>query len=148
MINTVTVAGFLGQDPHLKYTQTNIPVCSFSVCWSNRRQKKGGGEVEDKAWVDVDCFYESAENVAQYARQGSRVVVSGRLITQSWEGNDGKKHSKLVLQAETVGLVPKREQRQQAPYDSPAGARAASAPRDVNTGQPDPEAPTGDSVPF
>ena len=44
-----------------------------------------------------------AENVAETLTQGSRVVVVGRLRTNSWETAEGEKRSVVEIEAEEIG---------------------------------------------
>ena len=44
-----------------------------------------------------------AENVAETLTQGTRVVVVGRLRTNTWETPEGDKRSKVEIEAEEIG---------------------------------------------
>jgi single-strand DNA-binding protein len=45
---------------------------------------------------------EAAENVAETLTKGMRVMVTGRLVSRSWEAN-GEKRSVMELQVDEVG---------------------------------------------
>jgi single-strand DNA-binding protein len=57
----------------------------------------------DTSFFDVTAWRSLAENVAETLTQGMRVVVVGRLRTNSWETPEGEKRSKIEIEAEEVG---------------------------------------------
>ena len=40
--NKITIVGYLGRDPELRYTPQGTPVCDFSVATTERRKDKAG----------------------------------------------------------------------------------------------------------
>jgi single-strand DNA-binding protein len=57
----------------------------------------------DTSFFDVTAWRSLAENIAETLTQGTRVVVVGRLRTNSWETPEGDKRSKVEIEAEEVG---------------------------------------------
>ena len=89
--NQVVIVGNLTRDPELRYTPNGAALVKFGVAVSRR--------VKD----DVTAWRSLAENVAETLTQGNRVVVVGRLRTNSWETPEGEKRSKIEIEAEEVG---------------------------------------------
>ena len=56
-MNTCTITGNAGRDAELKYTQSGMAVCNFSVA-------EYKGENKDSVWWSIVCFGETAETVA------------------------------------------------------------------------------------
>lgn len=56
-----------------------------------------------RAFVDIKVFGETAINVAESMRKGDLAVVSGDLLTEEWENNDGQKRSRLIIYATHIG---------------------------------------------
>jgi single-stranded DNA-binding protein len=54
----------------------------------------------------VTVFKEAAEALAESARKGDTVVVTGRLITREWTNKDGETKSSLEVDYATVAVVP------------------------------------------
>jgi single-strand DNA-binding protein len=96
--NTVTIVGNVTRDPELRFTPGGMAVASFGVAW-NRRKQDGEDEV---SFFDVTCFRDLAENVAETAHKGTRVIIYGMLQQRSWETPDGDKRSKVEVIADEV----------------------------------------------
>lgn len=109
MINRVLIAGRLGKDPVLKYTQAQQPVCRFSVATTEKR----GGE-DHTEWHNVITWGKTAEFCEKYLAKGRMVFVEGKIGTRSWE-KDGEKHQMTEINAHNVQFL-----------DSPPKAEEAS----------------------
>jgi len=105
---TITLVGNLGNDPDLRYTPNGHAVCDIRVATTPRRQV--GDEWEDKEtlWFTISCWHGLAEHVAQSLKKGDRVLVSGRLLKQTYVREDGSESVKLVIDAASVGPDLKR----------------------------------------
>lgn len=101
--NTVTFVGNLTRDPELRFTPTGAAVCNFGVAVNHRRKIPNTNEWEDEpSFFDVVCWRDLAENVAESIGKGTRVVVTGRMTSRSYETQDGDKRTKVELTAEDV----------------------------------------------
>ena len=88
--------GNLVTDPMLRYSQAGKAVCSFRLACDTGKDKP-------TTFKDCTAFSYVAENLAASCLKGDRLIVRGRLETQSWEGKDGKQYSKDVIIAEDAG---------------------------------------------
>lgn len=96
MINTVAIAGHLGNDPELKVVGTEqISVCNFSVAVK-------GFDKDSVVWVNVTTWRATAEFCGTYLKKGSFVVCQGRLQQDTWQEGDGTKRSILKVVADSV----------------------------------------------
>ncbi len=102
--NQVVVVGNLTRDPELRYTPTGSAMVKLSVAVNRRfRDESGQWKDGDTSFFDVTAWRALAENVAESLTQGTRVMVVGRLRTNSWETPDGDKRSKVEIEAEEIG---------------------------------------------
>lgn len=99
--STVTIVGNVTRDPEVRYTAGGQAVASFGVAVS-RRFKRGDEWEEQTSFLDVTCWREQAENVAESIVKGTRVVVTGRLEQRSWESDSGETRSKVEIVADEV----------------------------------------------
>ena len=142
--STVTIVGNVTRDPEIRYTAGGAAKASFSVAVSRRWQNRQTNEWEEQtSFLNVVCWREMAENVAESLAKGARVVVSGRLEQRSWETENGEKRSVVEIVADDVGpslrwataTVNKSDRRGgdggggggRAPSSQPAGGGAAPA---------------------
>jgi len=103
--SVTTIAGNLTADPELRYTQTGIPVCGFTVAVNERKFDRDKNE-----WVDGESMFmrcsvwrEPAENVAASLVKGSRVLVTGKLKQRSYDDREGNARTVIELEVEEIG---------------------------------------------
>ena len=100
MLNVSIIAGRLTRKPELKYTQSNVPVVSFSLaCEDDFKDQNGNTGVD---FIDVVAWRGTAEMVAKYCDKGRLVGVKGRIKTRSWKDNDGNNRKTTEIHAEKV----------------------------------------------
>ena len=103
MSNTVTLIGNLTREPELKYTPSGAALVKFGIA-VNRSFTKGSGErVEQTDFFNVVAWSQLAENIAESLTVGSRVIVTGRIETRSWETEEGQKRTAFEIKADEVG---------------------------------------------
>lgn len=103
--NRVVIMGNLGQDPELRYTQTQTPVCTLSVATTDYRTGADGQRQEQTEWHRIVVWSKQAENCAKYLAKGRTVLVEGRLQTRSWEDKQGQKRYVTEIIAQNVQFV-------------------------------------------
>ncbi|HVX19061.1 MAG TPA: single-stranded DNA-binding protein [Acidimicrobiales bacterium] len=101
--NTVTLVGNITRDPELRFTPSGQSVASFGLAVNRRWQDRGSGQWQEQtSFIDVKCWSQMAENVAESLARGARVIVTGRLEQRSWETEQGDKRSKVEVVADEV----------------------------------------------
>lgn len=107
MSNTpITVIGNLTADPELRFTASGAAVANFTVASTPRTFDRQTNEWKDAETLFMRCsvWREAAENVAESLTRGTRVVVTGRLVSRSWEDKEtGQKRSVMEMQVDEVG---------------------------------------------
>lgn len=102
----ITVVGNLTADPELRFTPSGAAVANFTVASTPRTFDRQTNEWKDAETLFMRCsvWREAAENVAESLTRGTRVVVSGRLVSRSWEDKEtGQKRSVMEMQVDEVG---------------------------------------------
>ena len=97
-VNKVLLMGRLGADPEMKYTQGGTAVARLSL--ATDRGRKNGESVTD--WHTVIVWDKLAEAVNQYVSKGQRIYVEGRLVQNSWTGDDGQRRYRAEVHAQEV----------------------------------------------
>ncbi len=103
-INKVELLGRVGTEPEMKYTSGGIAVTQLRLATDRRRQD---GEVEAD-WHNVICWSKTGEAVNQYVGKGDRIYVAGRLVNNSWEGDDGQRRYRTEVHASEVVFLDSR----------------------------------------
>jgi single-strand DNA-binding protein len=98
-LNKVFLMGNLTRDPELRYTPSGQPVCEFGMAINREYTKSNGERVEDTCFVDLTMWGRRGEVISEYLSKGDPIFVEGRLTYDSWEGQDGRRRSKLKVTA-------------------------------------------------
>lgn len=154
MINSVCLVGRLTRDPELKYTTSNIAVATFSLA-VNRNFKDANGERETD-FINCVIWRQQAENLANWAKKGALIGITGRIQTRSYENQQGQRVYVTEVVAENFQMLESRAAReggnanqgntfgQQAPQQQgPNFARDSGPHRNSN-----PMDITSDDLPF
>ena len=117
-INRVELLGRVGNDPEMEYTQGGAAVTQLRLATDRVRK---GGETETD-WHSIVVWDKLAEAVTNYVEKGQRLYVSGRLVQNTWEGDDGQRRYRTEIHAqEVVFLDSVRNGGGNGPKANPAG---------------------------
>lgn len=122
MLNNITIMGRIVHTPELRYTQANVPVCSFSVA-CERDFKENGEKVTD--FIDCVAWRHTAEFIQKHFSKGGMIIVNGRLQLRDWTDKNGNKRRNAEINVEAAYFgEPKRkgddEEHAPAPTDADA----------------------------
>ena len=100
-INRIIITGNLVANPTLRNTESGAPVASATIA-NNEFYNDGEGERQQvTTFVDVTVWGKPAENFSKLAKKGQEVIIEGQLRRNDWESEDGQKHSKHFVRAES-----------------------------------------------
>ncbi|WP_427384198.1 single-stranded DNA-binding protein [Janibacter sp. G56] len=102
----ITIIGNITGDPELRFTPSGAAVANFTVASTPRQFDRNSNEWKDGETLFMRCsvWRDAAENVAESLQRGTRVIVSGRLVSRSWEDKEsGQKRSVMEMQVDEVG---------------------------------------------
>lgn len=105
--NRVELIGNLTRDPELRFTPNGAAVCTFGLA-TNRTFVTEGEKREEVDFHRLVSWNKLAELCNQLLKKGTKVFVSGRLQTRSWEGQDGQQRqtTEIVIE-DMIVLTPK-----------------------------------------
>ncbi len=102
--NQAIIMGNLTRDPELRTTPSGQQVAGFAVA-TNRQWQDGNGERKEAVeYHEIVAWGKLGELAAQYLAKGRKVLVVGRLQTQSWE-KDGVKRSRTEIVANDISFL-------------------------------------------
>ena len=99
------IVGNITRDPELRSTPSGAQVCSFSVAVNRNYKDSSGANQESVSFIDCTAWGRAGEIIAQYAKKGSGILVSGRLEQRSWEDKEGQKRSRVEIVVEDFNFV-------------------------------------------
>lgn len=141
MLNRIDIMGRLTRDPERRYTQSNIPVTSFTIACERDYGKYKEIEVD---FIDVVAWRHIAEFVTNYFTKGLMAVVSGRLQTRTYEDSNGKKHKAVEIVADNVYFGDSKKRNHGEEYQS----QYNTSPPSVYDGFTELDGEDDDELPF
>ena len=110
MINNVVLVGRMVRDAELRYTPSNVAVATFTLA-VNRTFKSQNGEREAD-FINVVMWRQQAENLANWAKKGSLIGVTGRIQTRSYDNQQGQRVYVTEVVADTFEMLESRSVRE------------------------------------
>lgn len=89
MINNCTLVGRLVADPNLRYTSSGTGVATFTLAVNRNFTSADGNREAD--FINCVIWRKPAETLANYAKKGVLIGVTGRIQTRSYDNQQGQK---------------------------------------------------------
>lgn len=125
MFNLVVLTGRLTADPELKYTQNNIPVCSFNIA-VDRRYKQG--EERQADFINITAWRSTAEFVSKHFSKGSMIGIEGSIQTRRYVDKEtGKNRTAFEVIANNVQFVESKRDGAASTNEAPTSFSNAGA---------------------
>ena len=105
MYQKTIVVGHLGRDPEMRYTQSGVPVTSFSIATTRKWSSASGEQQEKTTWFRVTCWRKLAELTAQYLKKGRLVLVEGDIEASAFTDREGNARASLELTATNIKFL-------------------------------------------
>ena len=110
MINNLTLVGRLVKDPELRYTRSNIGVCSFVLAVDRELSKEKREEAKANNYPTADSprivvWNKMGETCSKYLQKGSLVAIVGKIQTGSYKDKDGKMVYTTDVRADRVRFL-------------------------------------------
>jgi single-strand DNA-binding protein len=102
--NQVVIVGNLTDDPELRYIPNGSAVANFRVAVSRRvPDGSGGWKDAETSFFRVNAWRSLGENVAESLTRGTRVMVTGRLRSRTYETKEGESRTVVEIEADEIG---------------------------------------------
>ena len=89
--------GRLTAAPELKYTQSGVAVCNFSIAVEKRR-----GEEKQVNFINIVSWRGTAEFVSKWFHKGDMIALQGEIQTRKWTAEDGTSRFAFEVVADEV----------------------------------------------
>ncbi len=134
-MNSVSLSGYVGGDPEVRFTTQGMAVMTFSLAihqWSKRTNKT------ETEWCPIVVFDKRAENLGKILRKGTLVGVTGKLSIERWE-KDGQPRTRAKVIASDIILMDRKPSDEESEEDQFGG---------VGAEPPSSELPEESDIPF
>ncbi len=110
--------GNAGRDAELRYLANGTAQAQFSLAVNRSYRGPDNEWKEETEWFNIVAWRELAERLSQNVTKGKQVYVEGRLQTRTWDDDQGVKHYRTEVIANSVLQLGSRE--------APGGGAAGS----------------------
>jgi single-strand DNA-binding protein len=91
-LNKATLIGHVGKDAEVRYTNSGVPVATFTVATNETWKDKASGQTQERTdWHNIVAWSRLAEICGEYVKKGTRIYVEGRIQNRSYDDKDGNK---------------------------------------------------------
>ena len=97
-MNSINLTGNICNDVELKKTTSGKSVVSFNLA-VNRPFTK-----DTTDFIPIVVWNQPAEYLSRYAHKGTRIAVTGKLTTRSYEDKEGKKRTVYEVVADSAEI--------------------------------------------
>lgn len=127
-MNKVVLIGRLVRDSEMRYSANNTAILRNTIAVDRRGRAQEGQPTAD--FIPITAFNKTAEFIQNYFSKGSRLAITGRIQTGSYDNADGRKVYTTDVIVEEVEFV--ESKRNDGPanggYARPVQEVAAPAP--------------------
>jgi len=107
--NKITIVGYLGRDPEIRYTPQGTAVCNVSVATTERRKNVAGDYEDHTTWFRVTLWNRQAELANEYLAKGRQVYIEGRLRQEEYTDREGNRRTSLEVTATEMQFLGRRD---------------------------------------
>ena len=97
MLNSVVLAGNLGNDPDIHFNSEGEPIASLTLLFGQAKRKPAG--------LRLLAFNRLSEICEKHLHKGAKIAVSGVLDHSQWETNEGAKRSAIQMIANNIEFI-------------------------------------------
>ena len=132
-MNKVIMMGRLTRDPEVRYSQgvSQIAIARFSLAVDRKWKREGEPDAD---FFNCTVFGRQADFVEKYLRQGTKVVVTGRIQNDNYTNKDGQKVYSVQIIVEEIEFAESKN----------AAAANGAAPAYQASSRPSPSQAAGD----
>ena len=123
-MNVTILTGNICNDIEMRQTATGKAVTQINLAVKRPYAK------DTTDFIPCTIWNQQAEFLSKYAHKGSKIAVTGKLTSRSYEDKQGNKRTAYEVLVDTVELLDKKEQADNG-YAASVVANIASAPAEV-----------------
>lgn len=110
-MNKVMLIGNVGQEPEIRYVDSDVAVARISLATSERGYTlQNGTQVPDRTeWHTVILWRKLAKIVEEFVHKGDKLYIEGRLRYVSYNDKQGVKRMATEIWAENMEMLSPRK---------------------------------------
>jgi single-strand DNA-binding protein len=147
-LNQCNFIGRLGNEPDVRYLPNGDAVANISIAVGESWKDKQGQKQERTEWIRVVAFRKLGEIVGQYLNKGSKVYISGKMVTRKWTDKEGIERYSTEIVANNMQMLDSKPEGSAARQQQTAAPGGFQAPQDEGVKPHIPEFEDDGQIPF
>jgi single-strand DNA-binding protein len=121
-MNVVVLVGRLARDPEIRYTQSQMAICTTSLAVD--RPPRQGQDANDRQadFIRITLFGKQAETFSKFLTKGRQVAIEGRIQTGSYQNQKGDTVYTTDVVVNRFDFIGSRNDGQGGGFNRPQGA--------------------------
>lgn len=107
-MNRVILIGNLGKDPEIRHFEGGSCVVKFTLA-THEPGMRNGERIKITEWHDIELWDKLAEVADKYLKKGSKVMIEGKIKTDTWKDQAGQDRQKKVIRGVNMELLDRFE---------------------------------------
>ena len=144
-INKVILVGNAGRDAEVRFTDqgsgAGTKVATFTLATSELYRDRNGELRENTEWHRIVAWRQLADLCEKFVKKGTQVYIEGKLRSRSYNDKDGVQKSVTEVVADTIQLLGRRTDAEEA------GAAPSGYGRPASPAYAQPQAPVSAEAP-
>ena len=103
-LNRATILGNVGKKTEYRVTLSGHKICTFSIATSEKYKNREGELVESTEWHHIETWDKLADIANQNIRKGSKVLVEGKMKTETYDKDGITKHITKIIAMDFILL--------------------------------------------
>ncbi len=131
-MNKVILMGRLTRDPEVRYSQGTEPlaIARYTLAVDRRGRRDASGNDQTADFIPCVAFGRAGEFAEKYLRQGTKMVVTGRIQTGSYTNKDGNRVYTTEVIVEDQEFAESKASSENSGYNASERPAPASASAD------------------
>ena len=119
-MNKIILLGRIVRDPEVRYTQgdNSMAIAKFSLAVNRRFKKENEPEAD---FFNCTAFGKQAEFVEKYLKQGTKILLSGRIQNDNYTNKEGQKVYSIQIMVEEMEFAESKNNSTSEPSQSNDG---------------------------
>ena len=107
-MNVTILKGNLTKNIELRYTTKDMAIARFNLAVRRDIKNKEGNY--DSDFISCIAYGKTAELLSKYTEKGSKLLITGRITTGSYENTEGKKVYTTDILVNTIEFLDKKKE--------------------------------------
>lgn len=122
MMNQVLLTGRITKDPELRYTQSGVASCNFTIAVDRQFRDANGNKQSD--FINCVAWRQQADFMSKYVKKGNMLAVVGTLQVRTYQDQSNQtRYVTEVVLTSVENMQPKAQEQPQQPnyqgYNNP-----------------------------